>query len=475
MLVIVCIAGLALLFAGDTAWICDEPRLIQNALMANGNGVLVTHGLMGTQGTYYGPLVTWVYQVYLAISLNLVLLVLLRSLAMLTLTAGALWIIARSMQVRTVGFAVALFSPFFWLYSRQIWDNSFCIPLAAWAVGGYSLFLTRKPRTGLGVCVLSCGALLLTHLMAVPIIVAIALHAILTQRAKLLQARWWAIGGIAVIVAIGSGYWPVLLRGLQSGPPLQMPGADALIFTLKGGDWFGGVAFARIVGQEWLAAGSSILHATLMAGGVVHGLVLLGFALAAYRVTKVLKRQVAATVADHLAGICLLTLLIQFLYYGSRNAIGHVHYYNASWIVYAVLICMAITWMWSWRVGRWAAIAVIGMAVCTLAGLVLQIHRTGGTRSLTYGPTLENQIEVAMALNQLPAGTSLIPLVPDIARLPQRIIVLQKLLRSEGVPQGRMPQPRAAYIVYSSPSPADGRIEVVLDWGGNAPNLIPLR
>ena len=141
MLVIVCIAGLALLFAGDTAWICDEPRLIQNALMANGNGVLVTHGLMGTQGTYYGPLVTWVYQVYLAISLNLVLLVLLRSRAMLTLTAGALWIIARSMQVRTVGFAVALFSPFFWLYSRQIWDNSFCIPLAAWAVGGLRAFM----------------------------------------------------------------------------------------------------------------------------------------------------------------------------------------------------------------------------------------------------------------------------------------------------------------------------------------------
>ena len=127
-----------------------SPPLIQNVLMANANGVLVTHGLMGTQGTYYGPLATWVYQAYLAISLNLVLLVLLRSLAMLTLTAGALWIIARSMQVRTVGFTVAVFSPFFWLYSRQIWDNSFCIPLAAWAVAGYCLFLTRKPRIGGG-------------------------------------------------------------------------------------------------------------------------------------------------------------------------------------------------------------------------------------------------------------------------------------------------------------------------------------
>ncbi len=61
------------------------------------------------------------------------------------------------------------------------------------------------------------------------------------------------------------------------------------------------------------------------------------------------------------------------------------------------------------------------------------------------------------------------------SRCTQLTANLQKLLRSEGVPQGRMPQPRAAYIVYSSPSPADGRIEVVLDWGGDAPNLIPRR
>ena len=116
---------------------------------------------------------------------------------------------------------------------------------------------------------------------------------------------------------------------------------------------------------------------------------------------------------------------------------------------------------------------MIGMSACTLVGLVLQIHRTGGTRSLTYGPTLENQIEVAIALNQLPAGMSIISLVPDIARFPQRIMVLQELLRSERAsPSQMLMKPIAAYIVYLSASPADGRIKVVLDWGCDTPNPI---
>ncbi|MGZ6081632.1 MAG: hypothetical protein ACXWK4_12520, partial [Myxococcaceae bacterium] len=56
------------LHPGDIQWVGDEPMLIAGALRADRGHVLAIHGLTGTAGAVYGPLPTWLYQLYLAFS-----------------------------------------------------------------------------------------------------------------------------------------------------------------------------------------------------------------------------------------------------------------------------------------------------------------------------------------------------------------------------------------------------------------------
>lgn len=449
------------LWPGDAPWIADEPMLIASALDNNANGTLATHGLKGTQGAFYGPLPTWIYQAYLGISHNLVALVALRTLLFAALTGAALLVIANLARLSAWGFLFALFSPFFWLYCRQIWDNSFAIPLAGWALAGYALFLAGR-RWGIALCIACSGLLVLIHLMSAPLIAAIALHAIFTQRATLRQAIWQIAIPTLAALAAGAMYWPVLVRGLRSGVGLTIPSAESLLFTLSGGTWFGGPAFVRMVGQDWFDAAPGALQILTLILSLLVVLVPAGMVLSCAQLMRTSRSRAPRTTADHLAIVALLTLLLQFLYYGVRNALGHTHYFNASWIAYAFLIGLFCHWLSQWRPGRAAVQGLLACAAGALLALTVQIHRTGGTRALTFGPTLANQLAVARTLHELPPGSQITPAVPDIASIPIRI---QVLMAMQGTPIPTQPAgaPQNAYIAYTSDRPTDGRIGVALE------------
>lgn len=472
MLVAVASMLLAVLYASDAPWICDEPLLIQNALAANAAGELATQGLMGTQGVQYGPLPTWLYQAYLGLSHDMVLLVQVRAFLFIAVIALSLWCIARFTRLSWWGVPLLLFSPSIWLYSRLIWDNTLCIPLSILAVASYLLFLHGR-RWAAGVTLVVCGALVLVHLMSIPLIAGMALHALCFYRRKLWQSRWQLLWGSAATVLAGYKYWPVLIRGLAARQAFQLPGRQAALFSFGGGQWISGMHLGYFVGDDWLAGAPMLLRVTLFLGVAVHALVVGGMLLAAWRVFQVLRRRQPASPLFHLSFLCLAVLLIQFIYLGSRGAVDQPHYYNASWFVYGLFAWQALDRLARFRVGRHINVGLVTLPALTVALLLLQLHQTHGTRSMRYGPTLGDQIVVARAFGCRGPETRVFNEVPSIDQFPQRIFVLEEL--QTGARQAKASPSQAILIHYASPDPRDGAIvaQLLVEAGraASAPSL----
>ena len=85
ILAVACV--LPLVWIGDAPFINDEPLLMAAAIEANSKGALAPMGLLGTFGFTYGPAPTWMYQVLLAVTHDLVLVAALHT----ALMAAATW------------------------------------------------------------------------------------------------------------------------------------------------------------------------------------------------------------------------------------------------------------------------------------------------------------------------------------------------------------------------------------------------
>lgn len=456
LVLVVAWAFLCLNWAADVPWICDEPLLIHNALQTNVTGRLARHGLTGTQGVEYGPLPTWLYQGFVFFSHDMVLLVIVRVACALGVLLAALLCIGRTAGLSLWGVPLLLFSPSIWFYSRLIWDNTFCIPLSVMAVAFYTLFLNGR-RWAAGVTVLVCGALLLVHLMSVPLVVAIVLHALCLRRQNLKEARWIIIAALTAVAGAGAPYWPILIRGLAAGGQrLEFPGWSAILFTIGGGHWLSGMGFGYFVGQQWLDGAPAPLRIGLLLSSVVHLFVLGGAIVGGRHVYRVLRGTVLADRVFDLACISFATLAIQFVYFGVRGAVDQPHYYNASWFAYGFLAWLALDRLQRYPLGRVVSVLAIALPAACVAMLVFELHRTHGTRSLHYGPTLGDQIAVAEVLAAVGPQGRVVCDVPDIAQLPQRIGVLEELLpvtSARGASPGQF-----VWIHYRSTNPRDGSV-----------------
>ena len=130
----------------DGPFLGDQAQLLLHAIGLNHTGKLATYGLPGARGIDYGPAPIWFYQACLHVTSDLAAIALFRDALVTLATAAALAGLARAWPRLDPRFgAVALLSPYLWVYSRDSWDNSFLIPLMGGAFAGYLAFC-RAPR-----------------------------------------------------------------------------------------------------------------------------------------------------------------------------------------------------------------------------------------------------------------------------------------------------------------------------------------
>ncbi|HEY1332617.1 MAG TPA: hypothetical protein VGF31_00090, partial [Myxococcaceae bacterium] len=156
--------------------------------------------------------------------------------------------------------------------------------------------------------------------------------------------------------------------------------------------------------------------------------------------------------------LALLIFLGQVLLDGLTAKAGFTHYFNATWIVFALLAWIAVDALRTPRL-RAAATAVLAASTLTVSlYLLVRIHH-GGPARLPYGATLANQLEVARELNRYGPGTKVRVEVINVLRFPIALAVLRAL---SPVPDPPLPT-ATLRLVYATDDPFDGRIRLVGD------------
>jgi hypothetical protein len=405
ILLCLAVAATRLFFPGDTAFIHDEAELIGRALEQNQSGQWVTHGLRGSRGVEYGPLPTLFYRGLLAVTHSPLAWVLLKTLILSSLMAWAVVGFLRLFPTVPRWCAcVPFLSLYLWFYARDLWDNSLNVGITAVLFYSYLRFLEKSRRRWLALAGVCAVCAILVHLMAVPLVAAVALHFVATQW------RWVRSHPIftAVLTLVcGAALWPYFSHLLAA--PKEASGwtfrPASFFFALYGARDFSAAALEYFFGWGWFLLGPLPLQA-LCAAAV--GATLYAFIPTFYGVwICVRKLNGPHDLARDAAWVAILALLFHIGLMSVNALVSHPHYYNAIWFVFFVFFCfgqaaLPRTRSW-WVAGR---VYLLGLALSYAAGVAM-IHFSSGNREMRYGTTLGNQLELVEQMNCYPFGTRL--------------------------------------------------------------------
>jgi hypothetical protein len=456
---------------GDATWINDEPQLLHIAFVCNAgqfpdarihipftHATLAPYGLVGTRGARYGPLPVWIYQIFLAITHDPILMVVMRALICSSITAIALdWLLG------TMGWnpwlaVVTMLSPWLWHYSRQLWDNSFCIPLSAMLIAAYADYL--KTSRGWAICIaaVAAGLMLLTHLMSLALLIPWGLHLVLRR------SNWpGVVIAVALIVAAiqlpAIPYWEHLGHHYTPRVGADRSPVSGFLFPLLGGHHLTATGLGNLVGSgwQWYLPGptSYIVWAAEGVSAMAYIAVWIGLVRSPRLARRVIRRK-NPTLNDHLALIALGVFICQLYMDGTMRVYDGPHYFNATWIAYAIFAYQAFARLsakWGKRI-LWAQGVALATVLLAVMGLVAQ---NGGMITTGYGTSLSQQIDAVRQIGNTPFAGGIRSQVCLWRFLPWEYDTLKEMLVSPDTP----PQPGvAASVVFRGSWPGDAHIVV---------------
>ncbi len=449
MIALACVAlgALSLLWPGDAPWIFDEPRFFHKALQ----GIGAAFGLPGTRGFDMGPFAVWFYGVLLGLTRDLPLIVTIRAALFAAAAIVSLLWLARSCEDLRPAFApLALCSFYLFFYSRILWDT-FYFPLSALCIASYVSFCVKREGWKLWITTLAGVCLVLTHLMGLVVTLPIAAHFLwlhwrwLVERPKLLCAL--AAAKLALIAPyafhlITTPRYSIDMPSYSAWKGFLFPLFGCRLFSAQGLDYF--------LGDQWKSGAAAAVTV------VAYPLAWAGMALCVRTLIEGIGDSKKCDGDFHMAGLALASLATQCVVFGIMRAYEHPHYLGPGWLFSFYFIWTALSEA-SRRWGAWAdtLAGVYGVSLtAVLVGTIVTLHHDGGNRSMHYGETLGNQIEVARALQAYTPGPIDIQVRHDQV-VPEALTTLMEVygLKTEaGAPS------RKLAIVYDGQG---GRIKLV--------------
>jgi hypothetical protein len=459
---------------GLTGWVNDEPILMEMALRYNRTssdiyGVTLPFtpspfGLLGTRGARYGPLPVWVDQLFLVFTHSIAAMIALRAVLVSALIALALYKLSRTLELSPWFAVITLFSPWLWLFSRSLWDSTWCIPISAGLFSAYAAFL-RRP-SGIALCfTLICALLLPTvHLMSIAMVLPVAIHLLFFHRRDLWKWKWSLCG----IAAVGFFLFrPYLLFFLTHTYITGFENQSKLLgwlFPLLGGHYLTLGVAGTIPGDGWQQNAPAILVSLVSLARWISRLPLLavwlGMILAIGRARRAL-RFTDAYPQEHLCLISLAVWFCQTILDGLERLYFSPHYYAATWIVYTFFAWIAVDWLIKKsRAARATTFSLLGAcAASILLGMSIifrTIAQNSGTQGILYGPSLNNQIQAIQKIQQFSDRSAVDIQFPNWQKYPLAMKVLMELN-----PPPPSPRPVAHLTVkYRNAYPGDARIAV---------------
>jgi|GEM_PF-3991655 len=385
-------------FLGDVSFLQDEAMLLQNAWLANASHSWVSVGLLGSKGTSYGPLATWIYQLLFMLTHNLTLVLVLKITFVSILQLWGVYEL-RGLFKKWPDFVFLLIfmSPYFWFYSRMYWDNPFNISFTLLLLTGVFRFV-KTPSFGRLMRVALFAAFCISiHLMSSSLLLALAIWMLIYQGRYLIR-NWGKV--LVALVAMILVLWPYL-NHLLHNPSSGTSFAWNLKFlegALLGTRVLTGLGLNYIYGSEYslIEFAFPYLHALLGIG------VLTAFAVGLFAVVRPSIQRKFATGLDASADGLPVTRFLQlffgihllFCFFTSLG--GHPHYYNSSWVPFWMLSAYALASPKPW-VKKWIqnfSKLYVSVSFASILSLLILAHQWSGIQNRHYGASLSNQIAI---------------------------------------------------------------------------------
>jgi hypothetical protein len=469
---LVAICLLPLVLPGDAPWINDEPQLLA---LAQHNNITPGHflgipipftigkrGLQGNRGAIYGPIAVWFYQVMIAVlPHDLVLLTAARTAAVTLVTAAALAWLSRSTGLR-FGFApVLMLSPWIYFYSRQMWDNSFLIPLSAMLLASYVGFLKTRSPWAFSIAALCSLLMPLIHLMALAMVVPVLLHLLLFEWRWILRFKFYllVIGFVLGIFILP--YIALFYSTYEHVPPIDSSPWQGFAFPLLGAHHLSALGIGELYGEDWIYNSRMpwpfVMTACVWITGLAYIAAWIGMILAVPSAWRICRQFGKGSIKDHLATLALAIWFCQTLLDGIERTYSFAHYYNATWIAYAIFTWVTVDALPRAGVARLALAAYAMSLLAAILFALTQIHINGGARNREYGPTIANQQAVTDEISTYPAESLRDPQFPNWADFPIALQTIHFLRPPAQEPTG---PPKHLVIRYRNLFPQDARIVV---------------
>ncbi len=469
------IVALTALRPGDGSWVNDEPIMMEMAIRYNRTASHLygfylpftpcPYGLQGTRGARYGPLPVWIDQILLVFTHNVVGILACRAVLFTSITALSLYWLTRTLRLSAWFAVITMLSPWLWLFSRSLWDSTWCIPISAVLLAAYAAFLENPSAVSLCLTFLCCILLPLVHLTAVALVLPVGLHLLMFHRRQLW--RWkWSLGVIALFCIYV--FWPYLaffLTHTQADIPQDRSPIFGWLSPLLGGHYLTLGVAGTVPGDGWQDHASKILQSVVAIAQWIARIALpavwLGMALAVPQAWPAIRRPEDANPTQHLCLIALAIWICQTFLDGIERLYFGPQYYAATWIVYAFFAWFAVDWL----MRRSAEIGLIVRALVGIYSLSLllgvliiavTIARNAGTVSGYYGTSLANQIEAVQQIRRFSDHSDI-----DIQFTPWQLHPLAYQVLMELNPSSPGPLPVQHLLVkYRDAYPGDARIEV---------------
>jgi len=445
---------LRFLWIGDASFINDEALILQLALKTAKAGKVFFLGLKGTKGLRYGPLPTWFYRSLLFISHDLIVISFLKITTVTSILVFSMIWLVRTLGLKNYYYLLpALTTPYLWQYSRNLWDNSLNISITALGFASYLAFTKHEKTWQLFVALACAVGAIMVHLMAVAFSVAIFIHFVLFKR-RWIGRHLLSLGLYGCALLALSGHYFVYILGANSIGGGFLGSYKSLLFSLYGAKFFTTFKFHYFLGRGWQSSHylpEWMNQLVTWAAGLTwlaYPICWFGLLWSLNYVVSGLRHRYHKGVHFHATfvavGIFLLHTLLCF-YKGIRS---HPHYYNASWICYLFFLWMGISYFWKRGWFRYLFCAYTLVSAFMLLHIIFHIHLNEGNRELHYGPTLNNQLELARTINRYPDNTRIVSHAFHPRFFPHTIGVLRLLVGGQQGQDKKRSKPDALMIKY---------------------------
>lgn len=403
-----------LIFPGDAPFILDEPHFLELGLKFKETLNPMIWGMKGKMGLLYGPYTSWFFGALFFITDNLIHMVFLKSLIITAMTFTCCWWLKNLLTNFQTLFLLPVFGSLFLLMdARHLWELN--IPSTIVAFTFYIAFIKYERLSYLVVSVVFLSFALLTHLMCLPLVLAIVLHFFIYKWTWILQNKLKLLLLAGIVLLLNGPYFYYLLNFFmgERTPSNSKLDMRAFVYALNVGRLFTTHDFSYFLGKNWMKLHTlpDFLNSFI---AVASGITWLAYPVSWFGIFKVFQLNFqkikksnflyslkGLNLKEQVLLLSLAVVVFHLLLSFYSELRGHPHYYNGVWPAGLVLFWFGLENFWNKKYFQQVYLVYCSTLFFYLIHCAYVIHNNGGSRSVHYGPTLSNQYALAQEIKKI--------------------------------------------------------------------------